>query len=258
MPKKNYFVRQMPATRQSLPALAKKVLGLSFKKTYLLEAALMHPSYRNEVALKNPENFDRLEFFGDSLLNFVVCRKLYRLFPKADEGVLSRLRSILVSRKILSRIAREIGLTRLIKIGRAMKEQGEFSKFKILADSFEALLAAIYFDRGFAKVERFILQHFDGYFDAKRLFRLDPNPKSSLQELSQKHWQKLPIYTHEMTPDGVKTIVTVHKNRKASATAKTRRAAEEKAARLLVREIRQELLRDSKKYSSGKRLRKIF
>lgn len=247
-----------PLKRKQLLAGAKKILGFSFRKPRLLEAAVLHPSYRNENASRGLEDFDRLEFFGDAILNYVVCRKLYRLYPQADEGLLSRLRSILVSRKILSRIARSLGLSRLIRLGRSLRRQGEFSRAKILADSFEALVAAIYFDRGMPGARSFVLGHFEEYFDAKRLFRLDPNPKSSLQELSQKHWQKLPVYAGEPVPGGFRTEVTVGRGWKAAAIAKSRRDAEEKAARLLLRRVRQELLRFSKKKSSGRKFRRTF
>lgn len=233
-------------------------MGISIRNKSLLESALIHPSYRNEHPTAALEDFDRLEFFGDSLLNLIVCRKLYQKFPEANEGLLSRLRSILVSRKILFRVACELGLWRHLKLGRSLKQQAGFTKAKILADSFEALLASLYFDRGFAQAERFILEHFGSYFDAKRLFRLDPNPKSTLQELSQKEWQKIPTYSHILTPRGIKSEVHIARIGKAVGLARTRREAEEKAARFLLRRLRQALLRRSKKSSSGGKLRKIF
>lgn len=220
----------------------------------LLEAAFTHPSFRYENPGRKLENFDRLEFFGDSVLNYVVCRKLYALFPEADEGVLSRLRSILVSRKILSRIAHEINLLPNLKVGRSLAEQKDFLKGKISADAFEAFIAAFYFDRGFEKTERFILKHFRSYFDAKKLFRLDPNPKSTLQELVQKHWRKLPEYESKPKDDKMETRVRVTGSLKASALGKTRKDSEEKAARLLLRILRQELVGRSKRKSSGKKL----
>jgi ribonuclease-3 len=166
---------------------------LKFKNKIWLESSLAHPSYRNEnPSYKFSHDFDRLEFFGDCVLNYVVCRKLFAKFPQADEGLLSRLRSILVSRKILSRIVRETDLTKHLKLGRGLQGQDDFLKSKIYADAYEAVIAAIYFDQGFDKTEKFLLKCFAGYFDIKKLFRLDPNPKSTLQELSQRHWQKLP------------------------------------------------------------------
>ena len=258
--KKKTSSRKFKTITKSLKKPLEKIFNPRFRNPFLLEAALLHPSYRNENASpKILQDFDRLEFFGDTILNFVICRKLYEIFPEADEGVLSRLRSILVSRKILSRVARSLGLTRQIKLGRSLRNQQNFLKVKIFADALEALIASLYFDQGFEKTERFILQHFKDYFDAKKLFRLDPNPKSTLQELVQKHWQKLPVYTSEITPQGVKTSVSITRNRQAGAVARTRHESEEKAARLLIRKIRQELVggRLSRKLS-GKKLRKTF
>ncbi len=243
-----------------LKSQVKKTLGLTFRDAQWLESALTHPSFRNENSkITGLFDFDRLEFFGDSILNFCVCRKIYSLFPEANEGLLSRLRSILVSRKILARISREIKLYSLVRLGKSIHSQPLAAKSKILADSFEALLAAYYFDRGLDVAEKFILKVFRHYFNVKRLFQLDPNPKSSLQELCQKQWQKLPAYSVEITSEGFKSTVSLGKTRKATAVGRTRQESEEKAARYLVRKIRQELLsRRSKRISSGKKLVKTF
>lgn len=251
--------RKKPLKPKKTAAAPGKILGIPFRKPELLHAALFHPSYRNENALERKyQNFDRLEFFGDAILNFVICRRLYDLFPEADEGMLSKLRSILVSRRILARIAKELKLPAFIRLGRSLQKQQLFMKSKIFADSFEALIAAVYFDKGFAKTSLFILKHFEPYFDAKKLFRLDPNPKSTLQELVQKHWQKLPLYESEVNEKGVVTTVSIGRARAASASARTRRDSEEKAARLLLRQLRQELLGRLNKKSSGRKLLKTL
>ncbi len=249
--------RVLPGIRDLIKPGTPEGIGIRVRKSGLLAAALIHPSYRNEMPCPKLENFDRLEFFGDAILNFVVCRKLFALFPEADEGFLSKVRSILVSRKILARIAREHRLSRFIRIGKSLKAQIGTSRDKVLADSLEALFAAVYLDGGFPKVERFILASFAPYFDCRRLFRLDPNPKSTLQELAQKHWKKLPLYSNEPVPEGSRTVVQIHRF-KASAVAATRRDSETQAARLLLRKLRQELGRSEKKSSSGRKLRKIF
>ncbi len=247
------------ASKKGIKKIKKILFVVKFRDHKYKDAALLHPSYRNE----NPspavhEDFDRLEFFGDSILNFVICRKLYKKYPQADEGLLSRLRSILVSRKILSRIAREIKLPDHLKLGKGLAAQDDFMKSKMYADAFEALIAALYFDQGFDRTEKFLLKAFDSYFDMKKLFRLDPNPKSTLQELSQRHWQKLPSYTSEFLGPDFKTVVAINKRYKADAVGRNRQEAEEKAARLLIRKIRQELLSRLKRVSSGKKLRKTF
>ena len=216
-----------------------KIFGLVFRKPRLAQAALCHPSYRNETPCPNLENFDRMEFFGDAVLNFVICKRLYRLFPNADEGTLSRIRSILVSRKILTRIAEKIGLPKKIKMGRSLLEHPNFIKTKIVSDCLEAMIAAVYFDRGLQASENFILKNFKPYFNLKRLYRLDPNPKSTLQELSLKLWQKLPLYESRPLPGGIEVTVAAGPKHKMKIAAATRREAEEKAAQLLIRKIRQ-------------------
>ncbi len=208
----------MKKRQKTIKKPAQKKFHLRFRNQELQDAALFHPSYRNENSPRPElENFDRLEFFGDAILNYVICRKIFKVFPDSDEGMLSRLRSILVSRRILSRISKELRLIKFIRLGKSLQNQPEFLKSKIFADTLEALIAAYYFDQGFEKTEKFILKCFSGYFDAKKLLRLDPNPKSTLQELSQKYWQKLPLYTSINANSLIKTTVSIGRRyRKAS------------------------------------------
>ncbi len=237
----------------------RKVLGVSFRSLHLAEAALLHPSHRNEYPPERIyQDFDRMEFFGDSILGLIICEELYKRFPEADEGLLSRLRSILVSKKILSRIAREIKLPAKLQLGTSLRKQKDFLKVKIFADALEAFIAAVYLDRGLAEARKLISRLFKGYFDAKKLFRLDPNPKSTLQELVQKNWQKLPDYQSVQNAEGSTTTLTITRNRKVTAKARTRRESEEKAARLMIRMIRQELAGRFKRKSSGKKLLKTL
>ncbi len=216
-----------------------KILGIRFKKPLGYESAMTHPSFRYENQIKHLEHFDRMEFLGDAILNEVICLKIYQTFKDADEGLLSRLRSTLVSRRILIKISRDLKLNQFMLLGRGFKKSSpSFLKAKILADVFEALLAAIYFDRGKKITEKFILEQFDEYFDIKKLFRLDPNPKSTLQEISQKHWKKLPQYECEVTAKGVQVTAWIDGQKRAKAISKSRKEAEEKAARALVIKLR--------------------
>ncbi len=223
-----------------------------FRKTNFLEAALTHPSHRPGKRDLKTENFDRLEFFGDSILNFLICRALIKRFPSADEGEMSRLRSTLVSRRILARIAQSLKLKRLIKVGPGMKNEPPQAHEKIMADAFEALIAAVFFDQGLGRTENFLMDLFDPYFNPKRLNRLDPNPKGSLQILSQKHWQKLPEYEITEASGGFTANVRIHSKLKASAHGKSKRGAEEKAARALIIKIRQGFSGALKKSSERK------
>ena len=231
----------------------RKVLGFPVRSLTTYRAALTHPSFRNENAriTKGLEDFDRLEFLGDSILNEIICQKLFEKFPEADEGMLSKLRSILVSQKILSRIAQALKLQHVLLISKNMRQNfKDFLKAKLLTDALEALFAAIYFEQGHNKVEAFILKHFKKYFDPKLLFRLDPNPKSTLQEMTLKKWQKLPEYTHVFSDKGVKTTVSAGGKRKASALHKIKRESEVLAARALIRRLRKEF---KKERSRGRR-----
>lgn len=237
MPKK--ISPKDPHSKASL----RKVLGFSVRYLPVYAAALTHPSFRNENfhTTKGLEDFDRLEFLGDSILNEVICQKLFETFPEADEGMLSKLRSILVSQKILSRVAQAIKLQQVLRISKSLRHNfKDFLKAKLLTDALEALFAAVYFDHGHDKVEAFILKHFKAYFDPKLLFRLDPNPKSTLQEMTLKKWQKLPEYTHAFSGKGVKTTVSAGGKRKASALHKIKRESEIMAARALIRRLRKE------------------
>ncbi|MBU9888613.1 MAG: ribonuclease III [Candidatus Omnitrophica bacterium] len=227
-----------PITKTSV----KKTLGIMPRNLSWYLAALAHPSYRNESRTpKAMEDFDRLEFLGDSILNEIVCQKLFTEFPDADEGMLSKLRSILVSQKILSRIAKALNLKKILLLGKNLRHQFKGPvQTKILTDALEALLAALYFDLGPEKVERFVLKHFRAYFDPKLLFRLDPNPKSTLQEMTLKRWQKLPEYSHVYSPQGVKTVVSLGRSRRSIGWDKTKRESELKAARGLIRLLRKE------------------
>jgi len=220
----------------------KKILGLTVKRIFYFEAAFTHPSFRNETRTKkNLPDFDRLEFLGDAILNEVICQRLYADFPDADEGMLSKLRSILVSQKILGRIASKLKLHKLIRLGNSLRQAMKTPyKYKLMTDVMESIFAAVFFDLGRKKTELFILKHYREYFDPKRLFRLDPNPKSTLQELTLKRWQKLPQYSYKFSMKGVTTTVAAGGKRKASAFHKFKKESELKAARKLLKLLRQE------------------
>lgn len=216
-------------------------LNLSFTNPKLLEAALTHPSYRNERPHLRLADFDRLEFFGDAILNYVICCELIEDFPEANEGILSRFRSTLVSRRILSRVARELKLGKQMKLGQGLQREKGTLQSKILADTLEAVIAAIYEDQGLESAREFILKHFRSYVNPRRLLRLDPNPKSTLQELSQKTWKKIPEYGWKPTRLGIQVQVRVGRKYRVTVTGKNRKELEEKAARELLKKLRREL-----------------
>lgn len=217
-----------------------KVVGVKFKKPKLIEAALSHPSYRNEMPVETDlACFQRLEFLGDAVLNYFIARKLYELFPDANEGQMSRLRSTLVSRKILARVAKTIRLRKFLKLGRIDQNGFAFPEEKILADSLEALIAAIYFDRGLKTTDKFLARYFSPYLNEKKLLRLDPNPKSTLQEMVQKDYHILPTY-HPGIKRGDFFIasVSVRGKLKTNGRGRTLREAEADAAGKLIQKLK--------------------
>lgn len=247
----------MTSKKSALAPKIWKKLRVRFRKASLLEAALSHPSFRNEGPRVPLEDFDRLEFFGDSIINYVICLKLYKMLPEADEGELSKLRSILVSRKVLFRLTKSTGLIQFLRLGRSLIRQPEREKIKVYADAFEAFVGALYFDQGSKKTFDFISRVFQPFMDPQKLYRLDPNPKSTLQEIVLKKWKALPLYQLETLKDAkFKTVVTASGRLKAAAIGRSRQESEEKAAGLLVRKIRQFFLKSSKRASSRKKLRK--
>lgn len=219
--------------RRVIHACEKK-LGLTFRKKPLLLAALAHSSYRNESPKLELEDFDRLEFFGDTILNFVISQKLYEAFPKADEGLLSQLRATLVSKKMLVRAAQKISLSRFVLLGKSAQERPQREKGKILSDVFEALIAAIFFDQGLLKTRRFLLKNLGSYFDSRFLQRVGVSPKNRLQEWVQKKFKILPGYRLEMKNGHFVAHVSVANKGKAKGEGQSKKEAEEKAARLLL------------------------
>ena len=160
----------------------------------LLDKALTHPSYTKEKNLDDLMNYERLEFFGDSVLKLFTSKLLYETYSESPEGKLSKIRSILVSDAILSGIAFEIGLDKLIKLGPAEEKQGGRKRESNLAWSLEALLGAYYLNGKTETIENFIKEYIlpfakdiDEHFEKY-------NAKDILQQYTQSIDKTLPIY----------------------------------------------------------------
>ncbi|MBI3898612.1 MAG: ribonuclease III [Gammaproteobacteria bacterium] len=162
-------------------------LNYTFAEPALLERALTHRS-------RSGDNYERLEFLGDSVLNFVVSGDLYKRFPELSEGELTRLRASLVKKETLAAVARDLVLGDSLVLGSGELKSGGFDRDSILADSLEAVFGAVYIDRGIDSARELILQLLAPHFG-----RLDPraipkDPKTRLQEYLQKQSVPLPIY----------------------------------------------------------------
>lgn len=160
----------------------------------LVEKALTHPSYTKELNLDDLLNYERLEFFGDSVLKLFTSKLLYNTYPDYPEGDLSKIRSILVSDNILSKIAFEIGIDKIIKLGPAEEKQGGRKRESNLACSVEALLGAYYLNGKTVEIENFIAKYLMPYAkDIDEHFE-KYNAKDLLQQYTQSIDKTLPTY----------------------------------------------------------------
>lgn len=161
-------------------------LAYSFRDAGLRERALSHRS----VGARNNE---RLEFLGDGIVNMLVAELLYERFPHAAEGELTRWRARLVSEPALAAIARELELGEQLRLGPGELKSGGFRRDSILADAFEALIAAVYLDGGWDVCRRTVRSLFESRLDEAANAQ-DKDPKTRLQELLQAKGLALPVY----------------------------------------------------------------
>lgn len=170
------------------------VLGYSFKDHRLLDEALTHRSFINESDDKSISDNQRLEFFGDAVIDFILSGLLLELFPDCREGELTKIRATLVDEKSLARLASELGLGAFLKMGRGEERSGGRVKRSLLADAYEALVAAVYLDGGLDSVQRFLVDQFRPLLVNRRNVMAGRDYKTDLQELAQAARSIMPRY----------------------------------------------------------------
>ena len=214
--------------------MLKNVFGID-ADIELLNKALTHPSYTKELNLDDLLNYERLEFFGDSVLKLYTSKLLYENYLDYPEGELSKIRSILVSDAILAGIAFDIGLDKLIKLGPAEEKQGGRKRESNLACSLEAVLGAYYLSGQGIAVENFIRKYvlphaedIDKHFEKY-------NAKDILQQYTQGIDKTLPVYktvaTHGPAHKPIFEIEVEWQGRiLATATGKSKKEAQQNCA----------------------------
>jgi ribonuclease-3 len=215
-----------------------ETIGYRFRDRGLLEHALTHRSRAHEDVTGGVSDNESLEFLGDAVLGFVVADQLFHRFPESDEGQKSKLKASIVSTATLARMAAALGLGDHLLLGRGEEKSGGRRKQALLADSYEALIAALYLDGGMPAAQAFILREFAGRFGAMSApGGVSDDHKSSLQERLQRGGDPLPEYV-VAAEDGpahrrlFRIEVRLRGEVLAAAEGRTKKEAEQEAARL--------------------------
>jgi ribonuclease III len=216
-------------------------IGYEFTHTELLVEALCHSSYVNEQTDDKLNDNERMEFLGDAVLNLAVGHLLMQRYPEMNEGDLSRIRANLVNETRLSEVARSIELGSYLLLGKGEIQTNGREKNSILANAFEAVLAAIYLDSGYDAALKIIDYHFERLVDKAHDLNVGMDFKSRLQETAQGSLKAIPAYEviQESGPDHDKTFrvqMTVG-SIKAEGVGKSKKTAEQEAARRGLKKI---------------------
>jgi ribonuclease-3 len=206
-------------------------LDYHFGDAALLEQALTHRSH-------GARHNERLEFLGDSVLNFVVAAMLFERYSKIDEGDLSRLRANLVKQASLADIAQRLELSQYLRLGEGELKSGGFRRPSILADTVEAIFGAVFLDAGFDAARRVIVRQYQPVLASVDPKTLGKDAKTLLQEFLQGRKMALPLYTVVATPGAAHSqqfeveCAIPALDIKVMAPGASRRAAEQSAAKL--------------------------
>ena len=168
-------------------------LNIKVQNIDLIKTAFIHRSYLNEAKTKIQSN-ERLEFLGDSILSFLISRYLYLNYPRLPEGELTNLRSSVVKTVTLAQIAKKLDLGKYLKMSHGEEESGGRNNPSILADTFEALLGAIYLDSGLESTDLILSGYLTGLIPKIFKDKSYKDAKSSFQEMVQEKTKISPIY----------------------------------------------------------------
>lgn len=230
-----------PERRKDLKEL-EKLLGLRFRRIELLDQALSHPSYVNELPEVRGDHYEKLEFLGDAVLELVVSHELYGAYPAYGEGELTKLRAAVVSKPTLAKVAKKIGIDPYIQLGKGEELGGGRKRNSLLADALEAIIGAAFLDGGLKIARDLVVRHF-----ADEIERLDKDHqkmdyKSILQERTQSRFQTLPKYTvvKESGPPHDRTyevMLTIKDEPYGIGVGRNKKEAQQNAARAALEKL---------------------
>ena len=210
------------------------IMGYNFKNQNLLELSLTHKSYDNF------NNNEKLEFLGDRVLGLIISKKLLEIYPSEKEGIIDKKFANLVNKKTCSIIAKKMNINKFMLLGPSHKSL-QRSADKILSDSLEALIGAIYLDSNIKSVEEFILKFWKKYLDESSVTLIDS--KTLLQEYSLKKYKELPKYTFykKIGPQHrpiFKTDVQIPNTKKIIGSGTSKKNAQQNAATKLLQSLK--------------------
>lgn len=222
--------------KEDCKALEKKI-GYEFQDKALLWQALTHSSFSNEQKINRVENYERLEFLGDAVLELISSEFFFKHFSDWKEGQLTRVRSSMVCEPALAYCAREINLQKYIRLGKGEEATGGRSRDSIISDVMEAVLGAIYLDGGLQNAEHFVYTFILSDLENKQLFY---DSKSILQERVQKEGKELTYHlVSESGPDHDKMFVMealIDGEVRGTGTGRSKKSAEQQAAYQVIKE----------------------
>ena len=208
-------------------------IKINFKNIEILKKSLIHKSYDSK------ENNEKLEFLGDRVLGLILCKELFKIYPNEKEGIIDKKLANLVKRNTCVKIGEKLNIRKYMILGDSYKNQKK-SNEKITSDALEALIGAIFLDKGLLESERFILFHWKKYLDQSDFTHIDS--KTKLQEYTLKKFKELPEYKtfKQSGPkhDPIfKVEVRIYDSKKYSATGKSKKEAQQNAAKKLISDL---------------------
>ena len=218
--------------QENLTKLQKKI-NIKFKNINILKKAITHKSYDSE------NNYEKLEFLGDRILDLVISKKLIDLYKDEKEGVLDKKLASLVNKNKCLEVAKELNLDKFILVGNKKNKKNKIEN-KIISDSVEALIAAIYYEKGIEFTENFILRIWKNYLNLSNITIIDA--KTKLQEYSLKKFKSLPVYKF-ISSTGLKhkpkfkIAVKLKDTKFYEGIGDSKKKAEQKAAQILLKNL---------------------
>ena len=218
-----------------------EAIGYRFKEPFWLHKALTHSSNRVDLGLSN----ERMEFFGDAILGMIVSEYLFHTYQDHAEGELTAIKSIVVSQRSLATHSRALGLDRFLSVGRGMSEAKRLPN-SVVANVFEALVAAIYLDRGIDPAREFVLRTLEEMIEEAERTKHEQNCKSQLQQLAQRELACTPTYRviEEAGPDHAKlfrVVTVINDTEYGTGWGRNKKEAEQRSARESLAILEEEL-----------------